>query len=376
MNKAIVLVVHGSRIPESKRVYEELAKKVERRAGCEVEIGYMMHWQPTIEEAVNSFVKKGVKKIVMVPLFFVPGLHVTKDIPALLGLSESEEQKKIELPEDVEIIYTQPFGEDERLVDVVLDRAREALADVKAQQLPLRQQAAAANGNLAARGEKDTREIGGEGAEITRESFRIIEEKLGHLRYPESEVIKRVVHTTAEPEFAKLLVFSSDAIKRGVEALRRGANIITDVNMVKAGINTRALAKFKGIAKCFIAEDAVWALAEKEKITRARAAFRIFSQELNGSVVVVGNAPTALFELCELLEQGIKPALVIAAPVGFVGAKESKEEILRHDIPCIAVRGEKGGSTVAAAIANALIKIACAGGKLDNAPTALNQAQR
>ncbi len=195
-----------------------------------------------------------------------------------------------------------------------------------------------------------------EAEEIERKSFTLIEDKLTFPR-PEKDIITRVVHATADFSFAELFVFKDNPVHRGVEAVLGGKNIITDVNMVKAGISPRA-AKYGCRVKCFMAAKSTRALAEEEGITRARAAFRLNKAELQGNIVVVGNSPTALLELAELVKLGTNPSLVVAAPVGFVKAKESKEEVLKLPVPCIAVKGEKGGTPVAVAIVNALIKLA------------------
>ncbi|MEE8402686.1 MAG: precorrin-8X methylmutase [Candidatus Hydrothermarchaeaceae archaeon] len=188
--------------------------------------------------------------------------------------------------------------------------------------------------------------------EIEEESFRIIEKQLD-FPYPEKAVVRRIIHATADFSFADTVVFSGNAIQSGVDAVKSGTPIITDVNMVRAGIS-----RYTGEVKCFISDAGVRELAENSDMTRTASAFRMFKDELQDAIVAIGNAPTALFELCTLIEEGITPSLVVAAPVGFVGAKESKEEILKHDIPCIAVRGQRGGSSVAAAIVNALIRLA------------------
>ncbi len=196
------------------------------------------------------------------------------------------------------------------------------------------------------------------GLKIEEQSFRIIENKLKDIPFPQREVIKRVIHATADFEFKELVVFNNNVIERGIEAVRAGKNVITDVKMVKAGINSEALKKYGSEVKCFINDKEVYTSAKDSGKTRASCAFRLFKQELRGSIVAVGNAPTALFELCELIEEGVKPSLVVAAPVGFIGAKEAKEKILCCDVPSITVRGNRGGSTIAAAIVNALIKLA------------------
>lgn len=131
MKAGVVMVVHGSSLPESKAVYNEIAVKASAKSGMEVKVGYMKHWKPTIAEAVGYFVDKGLKKIIVVPLFFVPGLHVTDDIPLLLGLKEGKlpdfGSEKPKIPGDVEVIYAQHIGADERLAEMVVDRAKEAI---------------------------------------------------------------------------------------------------------------------------------------------------------------------------------------------------------------------------------------------------------
>ncbi len=127
----IIIVGHGSRVPESKMVYEEIARMVGERSGMKVQVGYMKHWEPNFTKAINTFIREGAKKLIVVPLFFLPGTHVREDIPVLLGLKEGEVPEfgydRIELPDDVEIIYTKHIGADERLADVVLDRVKDAL---------------------------------------------------------------------------------------------------------------------------------------------------------------------------------------------------------------------------------------------------------
>lgn len=197
-----------------------------------------------------------------------------------------------------------------------------------------------------------------EARNIEKESFKIIEKKLKNIKHPEKEIIKRVIHTTADFDFGNLVVFKNGAIEEGINAVKDGRDIITDVNMVKAGINTRILSRFGGKIKCYIQDDNVIEASKKDGTTRARASFRLHKDELKDNIVVVGNAPTAIFELCKIIDEGIRPAMIVAAPVGFVGARESKEQILEYDVPCIAIKGDKGGSTVAVAITNAILNLA------------------
>ncbi len=183
---------------------------------------------------------------------------------------------------------------------------------------------------------------------IERESYRILREivDLSHLGPLGRAVAERVVHASADPEYAQTLELGEPTLRGGLEALRRDAPIVTDVHMVAAGITARE-------AICLVSEPRARDLSEELGITRSAAGFRLAAEKAGaGAVWIVGNAPTALFEL---LETDNRPALVIGLPVGFVGAAESKDALLRSDLPGIANRGPKGGSAVAAAALNALI---------------------
>ncbi len=183
---------------------------------------------------------------------------------------------------------------------------------------------------------------------IERESYRILREivDLSHLGPLGRAVAERVIHASADPEYATGLVLDEPALRGGLEALRRDAPIVTDVHMVAAGITARE-------TLCLVSDVRARDLSERLGITRSAAGFRLAAEEVgSGAVWVVGNAPTALFEL---LETDTRPALVVGLPVGFVGAAESKDALLRSDLPGVANRGPKGGSAVAAAALNALI---------------------
>lgn len=183
---------------------------------------------------------------------------------------------------------------------------------------------------------------------IERESYRILRGMvdLSHLEPLGRAVAERVIHASADPEYATDLVLDEPALRGGLEALRRDAPIVTDVHMVAAGITVRE-------TLCLVSDARARDLSERLGITRSAAGFRLAADEVGpGAVWVVGNAPTALFEL---LETDIRPALVVGLPVGFVGAAESKDALLRSDLPGVANRGPKGGSAVAAAALNALI---------------------
>lgn len=179
---------------------------------------------------------------------------------------------------------------------------------------------------------------------------------------PEEElVVKRVIHTTADFDFAKHLMFSDGAVKKALEALRDGACIVTDTNMARAGINRRSLAALGGELYCFMADEDVASEAERAKTTRARAAMDKAAGLERDCIFAIGNAPTALLRLYELVKEGrLRPKLIIGVPVGFVNVEAAKERIASlNDTPYIVAMGRKGGSAVAAAVCNALLYQIC-----------------
>ena len=172
-------------------------------------------------------------------------------------------------------------------------------------------------------------------------------------------VILRCIHASADFDYAANLRFTPDAVQRAKEALRRGTDLVTDTNMALAGISRPGLQKLGASAYCYMAEDFIAERAKAQETTRAAAAMDWAAEHNPGAVFAVGNAPTALLRIAEQIREGLRPALVIAVPVGFVNVVESKERIFsaceEADIPCIAAMGRKGGSSIAAAICNALI---------------------
>ena len=195
-------------------------------------------------------------------------------------------------------------------------------------------------------------------ADIEKRSFAIITEELGGRTFPESvaEVGKRVIHTSADFDYADNLCFSPDAVEQAKAALEAGATIVTDTNMALAGISKPTLAKLGGKAGCLMADEDVAREAKARGVTRATVSME-HAAKLDGPLIfAIGNAPTALIRLHELIGEGaVSPALVIGVPVGFVNVVESKELFLGGDTPYIIARGRKGGSNVAAAIVNALL---------------------
>ena len=194
--------------------------------------------------------------------------------------------------------------------------------------------------------------------EIEARSFEIISEELGERKLdPEKElIIKRCIHTSADFEYADSLCFSEGAVEKAVEAIRRGACIVTDTQMGKSGISKKALARFGGEVYCFMSDEDVAAKAKEKGSTRATVSMDKAAELDRPLIFAIGNAPTALIRLYELITEGkLRPELIIGVPVGFVNVVQSKELIMQTDVPYIVARGRKGGSNIAACICNALL---------------------
>lgn len=196
--------------------------------------------------------------------------------------------------------------------------------------------------------------------EIEKRSFEIISMELenrGILLSKEEEMItKRVIHTSADFDYTETLTYSKDAVKIAKELILKGADIVTDTNMALAGINKKTLSSFGGEVHCFMADKKVAELAKERGTTRAAVSMEMASKLTKPVIFAIGNAPTALIQLYEMMQTGSwKPAFIIGVPVGFVNVEAAKELIMETDIPFIVNRGRKGGSNVAAAICNALI---------------------
>lgn len=198
--------------------------------------------------------------------------------------------------------------------------------------------------------------------EIERKSMALIAPYLQgrNLNEAETKIVSRVIHAAGDPDYANHIRIQPDAIDSALNAIRGGADIFCDVEMVRTGINKKTLSQYGGRIHCLIADPQVAQLAREQEITRSMAAFRTFGAKMNGAIVAVGNAPTALFELFRLMQaEKVRPAVVIGVPVGFVGAAESKDLLAeKSNAPFITVLGNKGGSPIAASIVNALLYIA------------------
>lgn len=197
--------------------------------------------------------------------------------------------------------------------------------------------------------------------DIERRSFEIIEEELGDTPLiPGTEmIVKRCIHTSADFDYAQNLCFSPGAAERAVAALKQGACIVTDTRMAFSGINKRVLGQFGGEAFCFMSDEDVAELAKQLGTTRAAVSMDKAAKLDRKLIFAIGNAPTALMRLYELVTEGkVKPELIVGVPVGFVNVVQSKELIMETDVPYIVARGRKGGSNIAACICNALLYMA------------------
>ena len=197
--------------------------------------------------------------------------------------------------------------------------------------------------------------------EIEQESFRIIEREAGDHGFPLDQwnIVRRMIHATADFEYLLSVRFHPDAIASGINAIKSGGKIVTDMEMVRAGINKKLLNPFGCEVHCFINDPETISMAEKSQKTRAESAVELAADMMKGGIYVIGNAPTALLRLLNLVEKDkVRPALIIGFPVGFVNASESKERLLESNYPYITNCGRKGGSSTAVSAVNALAHLA------------------
>lgn len=196
-----------------------------------------------------------------------------------------------------------------------------------------------------------------QGYEIAEKSRKIvkslIDDKTKHLTPEERAIVERIVHSTADPEYADITQMSSNFVQESLKSIEKGKDILTDINMVKSGIN-----KYKGKVRCYINNEKTVEIAKAEGITRAAAAMRVAASEGFDGIVAIGNAPTALSEVLNLVKNGdMRARSIVGVPVGFVGAAESKKAVQETEIPYIVTEGPKGGTPVAVAAVNSLINL-------------------
>ena len=353
----LILIGHGSKLPHNRENLEKIAEILRRQSQFKiVEIAFMIRDTPTISEAIDSVTKKGVSKIVLVPAFLAPGVHTTQEIPELIDVKDKQAQLSAR---GIRVFYGEPIGADECIAVILAEKALQALGEKEAEHK---------HASFSVRDKKTAEVLDAysvvEAGRIVDTSMKLIREAIGVdlAKFPSDQVpiVERVVHTTADPEFAKLLVISDDAVSAGVAAIKAGAKIVTDVKMVKAGINDARLKKFGSKISTYMNDERTMELAKSESLTRSAAAMRLAIKDgLDGAIILIGNAPTAAFELADQIKKGkVKPALIVAVPVGFVGAAESKEVVAKLSVPYVITRGRKGGSTIAVAVFNALLSMA------------------
>ncbi|GAB4250308.1 MAG: hypothetical protein Kow00122_07810 [Thermoleophilia bacterium] len=326
--EAVVVLGHGSRNPAAQQALTHVVKLLGLQTGWRVEQASLDFNHPTLPEAAGALYEEGFRRLVIAPYLLYAGNHVARDLPALVGEIAGA------FP-DLEIEIAEPLGVDARIVSTLEARVRQAQGE----------RGAVASGVVPP-------------AEIERKSFEIIEGLIPQLDLSPAEraVVVRVVHATGDPSLASQLVFSPGAVERGVAALAAGRPVVTDVNMVRAGVSP-SLGRVGVQAHCLVGARETAERAEADGVTRSVAAIREFGPRLNGAIVAVGNAPTALLETVRLFEEeGIEPALVVGVPVGFVAAAESKEALAGSGLAHVTLPGLRGGTPIAVAVVNALAR--------------------
>ncbi len=317
----IIIVSHGSPRDVTNQGFVGLVARIAARLGVpHVLPAFFSIARPNIADQVAVLNSLGLRRIVLMPYFLYSGQHVTTDIPALL------DQCRQQFPQ-LTLEFWPTLENDPALEDVVVERLT-----------PLVTSGAA---------------LPSDGAAIERRSYEIIDQQLTDWGGADSgarAIVRRVVHATADISFARTLRIHPQAIERGQAALAAGQPIFCDVKMLQAG-----LTKVPGEVICVIDQPEVAAAARQRGGTRAAAAMEFLAPRLDGAIVAIGNAPTALWKILELARSGgPRPALVVGLPVGFVGARESKLALLDSDLCYITNTSPRGGSPVAAAAVNAL----------------------
>ncbi|MCL6584362.1 MAG: precorrin-8X methylmutase [bacterium] len=340
MKKALILLGHGSRLKEANESLYSLAKIIKSKSSLAiVQPAFLQLASPTLREGIESCLAQGASEIIVHPYFLYPGAHVLHDIPAIIEAARQDHPQ-------VRIRLTPPLGVDDKLAEIVLERVTEIEKEA----------------NLPPDQELDSQQLDqllSDPDLIERRSLEIISAKIQEEAFPIPlrPIIKRVIHATADLAIVSDIRFSPHFYQQISTSLLQGAPIITDVFMLKEALNLSLLSKFRNPLFCFIRDREVSEMAEKEKITRSMAAVRKGASLYPEGIYLFGNAPTALREMIQLYRWGkIVPAAVVGCPVGFVGASEVKRELCQTDLPYFTCLGAKGGSAMAAAVINALLR--------------------
>ncbi|MGR3220149.1 MAG: precorrin-8X methylmutase [Candidatus Anammoxibacter sp.] len=307
-----------------------------------IEAGFLRPAKPDLDDVIEKVVNEGAKRVIIMPLLLCNDNHASKDVPVEIDSHRTKHP-------GVEFLYAKNIGPDERIAQIATDRINDVLKK---------------NSNHNSNGKEGFRySYINDPDAIVKESFDTIDkllEIIGTEGMPPINlpIIKRIIHTTGDPEYGKSFIIFDGAVEAGMEALQKGKPIVTDVNMVKAGINKKLVKRLGGKVVCKIADRAVALKAKRSGKTRAITAIDESLAEIDGGIVAVGNAPSALFRIIDLVEDHkVRPALIVGVPVGFVGAAESKDALQGINVPYITNSGRKGGSAVAVTIVNAMLNM-------------------
>lgn len=334
----IVVLVHGSRgeqaITGLPQTFQRITEGVKALlpSGVEVIGAALQFNHPDLEEAVQKLVEQNIDQIVIMPYFLFHGRHITEDIPEIVETIRSRYPDK-------RFIMTSPLGSTTDFIGQIVQRIDEAVPELYV------------DSDVAPDSPQD----------IERHSMEIIGRLLSPTQsFSEQEllIVKRIIHASGDADIASLIRLSSSAVSNGLDAIVNARPIITDVHMVAAGINTRMANAHGCSIICAMDESDEQMQSHNQKTTRAASAMLNLGKRIDNAIVVVGNAPTALMTVLELTDsKAIKPSLIVGMPVGFVQAKESKYQLMKQDIPFITIVGTRGGSAMAAATVNALLKM-------------------
>lgn len=296
-----------------------------------VKAASLQHAKPSLSQATKDFIEEDTKKIIISPFFLHSETHITADIAAAI------EKNRTKYP-DIEFVYAEPLGFSEKIVNDITDRlnAEQRLKPY----------------------------------EIEEKSFQIISEESALYNKPVEQlpIIIRVIHATADFELGKSLLFHPDAIQKAKELIKAGKDILVDVEMLRAGISSKKLKRFGADVRCYINDPEIAKLSQKTDMTRSELAIEKGITENNIGIVAIGNAPTALLKTIEIMKRcdAAKEMVCIGVPVGFVKALESKILLSCQSFPFITNLSRKGGSPVASAIVNSLIKTCIEEGQIDS----------
>ena len=330
----VIILVHGSRgeraVSEQPCALQGLIRVLTYilPPGIQYEGASLQFSHPNLEEAALSLISKGVKNIIIAPYFLFPGVHITRDIPEIMANLEK-------VYPEVRLTLAGSLGMHESLAEVLSQRILEASPSLVPHQTDCSP------------------------TEIESRSMQIIENLIApDIREPQRTVVKRIVHACGDSSIAHLIRFSPSALEEGLSAIKKGCSIITDVTMVMNGISRCLLEKHHCSLICALDAASPPLVADAAGTRSAKAIYNLRSQ-LSSSLVVIGNAPTSLLTLIDLIDkEKASPALVVGMPVGFVQAKESKNQLMRRDVPFITIEGNRGGSSLAVATINALLRLA------------------